>query len=175
MRTSRHKKATHREGDVFSLALHSGGFVPGVVARCSHENYGVLCYFFAPRLQCAPQFGDVQRLRAKDYFWIVRSSDLALRDGHWPIIGRIEDWDTTAWPVPKFQSEPAWQRGKWWVVEYSQEDHTEFVSKTYYGDSEPGFPEDGLAGCLYVEEKLTMLVDEAEQPDRVDRVRRSPF
>lgn len=134
-----------------------------------------MCYFFAPRLERAPRIEDAQGLRAEDYFWIIRSSDLALRDGNWPIIGRINDWDRTAWPVPKFQSEPALLPGKWWVTEYRQDDHTEFVSRTFYGDSEPGYPEDGSAGWLYVEEKLTMVFDESEKPDKIARVRRSPF
>ena len=45
-------------------------------------------------------------MSAQDAVFVCRVSDLALRDGEWPVIGRLAGWSVEQWPMPQFLIPP---------------------------------------------------------------------
>lgn len=89
------------EGGWFAVPLPKGaGFAPGLITRTEARPDGLLlCYFFAPIGMAEPTLGQLRELRAADARLIQRLEGLAPT---WPVLGRAETWDRSAWPVPAF-------------------------------------------------------------------------
>jgi hypothetical protein len=94
-------KLPDSEGSVFLVPLRNGGYARGVVARASSAGKVLLGYFFGPRL-LSPNPVEVEDLDPTHAVLKVRSGDLGLMNGAWPIIGKIPHWDRTRWLVPLF-------------------------------------------------------------------------
>jgi len=89
------------EGGWFAVPLpKGGGFVPGLIARTEPRPDGLLlCYFFAPTGTAELTLGQLRELTAADARLVQRLDGLAPK---WPLLGRAEAWDRSAWPVPAF-------------------------------------------------------------------------
>lgn len=96
------------EGDWFSLSLTRNLHAVGVVARRPPRCTVMLAYFFGPFESARPAMDTIGALRPADAllvsfatarFWDGRPAG---RRGSWALLGRAEDWDRAAWPVPVF-------------------------------------------------------------------------
>ena len=94
-------KSRYQEGDWFAVPLVSNGFALGVVARSKHPRRRsiALGYFFGPELQEIPTLTIAQTLAPGDAILVCRFANDVIRDGAWPIIGRLSSWDRAAWEL----------------------------------------------------------------------------
>jgi hypothetical protein len=92
----------YREGSWFAVPLRNGGYAAGLVARLSPQGKIMLAYLFGPKFEKVPTLEQVQGLRASDALKAIRTGDMALANGRWPVIGQYERFDRADWPVPVF-------------------------------------------------------------------------
>lgn len=157
---------THSEGDIFAVPLEQGGFGVGVIARMGRNM--ILAYFLDIQLDSHDAWRSSARPRKEMAVWIAFVGDLKLSDGRWPLLGRVQPWKRSDWPVPEFAR------------------REEFTGRSYrviYGDgidSRPveiladlqeilGLPEDGPAGAGFVEERLSQLLIAPSRNPQWDR------
>jgi len=152
------KKLPYSEGTVFLVPLKTGGYARGVVARTSKKGRVLLGYFFGPRLKSRTdvQLDDLEPSAA---LLCVRFGDLGLINGEWPIIQKIPDWNRLQWPIPRFICREILFKEKAWVIEYSDEDPNEIVSR-YPTDYNSQLASDELYGYGAVEIALTDILGE---------------
>ena len=62
----------------------------------------VFGYFFGPKQDVVPQFGEVASMTADTAIYCGQFSHLGLTRGTWPIIGESADWHRSDWPLPRF-------------------------------------------------------------------------
>jgi hypothetical protein len=84
---------------VFAVPLDTG-FVLGVAARI--DAPAAFGYFFAPPLHTVPEIAHAPHLDAGDAFFSCRFTAGALREGDWPTIGPLPDWQRDRWSLPLF-------------------------------------------------------------------------
>jgi hypothetical protein len=169
-------KLDYHEGDWFAVPLGQGGYALGIIARTS--QLGVLLgYFFGPRRAELPTLDDVTGLRPDAAVWITRFTDHGLRGRRrsgivWPILGRLDDWDRSAWPLPVFARLDS-RTGHAFRVYYGGDDpgsrprweQVPSDAPTMYRDAWGhtvnailGMPDDGLASADHAEEWLDDLL-----------------
>jgi len=148
------KKNNVKEGDWFVVPLRTSGFGVGVVARKGRR--GILFgYFFGPRHEHTPVLCDTRSLRPEDALFCSRFGDLGLRQGDWPILGRLDKWKRVDWPMPPFSriDEPT---GLAWLDRYDDNDPSLFVEEQRCRmDEAHRYPPQGLLGYGAVELLLT--------------------
>ncbi|MBX3031270.1 MAG: immunity 26/phosphotriesterase HocA family protein [Chloroflexi bacterium] len=93
----------YRAGAIVAVPLDDGGYAVCVVAR--RHGTVILGYFFGPRYQDVPTIEGLPTLRADDALLAIVVGDFSIRDGEWPIIGRIPGWEPEQWPMPVFRHE----------------------------------------------------------------------
>src|SRR5262249_24112871 len=93
-------KLPYREGTVFLVPLRTGGYARGVVARSGPKGKVLFGYFFGPRLSVP----EVNALALDPSKAILRAmfGDLGLIKKEWPIVGWVDGWDRSRWPMPDF-------------------------------------------------------------------------
>jgi hypothetical protein len=96
------KLQPYREGSWFAVPLRNGGYATGLVARMSPQGKIVLVYLFGPRFDSVPRLEEVSGLRAADALKAIRTGDMALANGRWPVIGDGAGFARADWPVPVF-------------------------------------------------------------------------
>jgi hypothetical protein len=150
-------KMNYREGDWFAVPLRDDGFAVGVVAR-ANPKAALLGYFFGPRLSEVPTLEEVGDLRPADAVLVAKFGHLGLTGGTWPVIGRIENWDRTAWPMPVFVRYEELS-GRSFKVFYDDDDPNKLIREEQVspGKAEQG-PKDGLMGAGFAEKVLTTLL-----------------
>jgi hypothetical protein len=143
-----------REGDWFAVPLREGGFAIGVVARANPKGV-LLGYFFGPRRPETPELEDVANLKPEDAVLVRKFGYLGLIRGEWPILGQLDGWDRTEWPMPvSFRYEEL--TGRHFHVFYDADDPNKLLRET---EIEPTAaeqePKDGLLGAGAAEIVLT--------------------
>ena len=144
----------YQEGDWFAVPLGAGGYAVGIIARGSRG--GVLFgYFFGPRHSDIPSLAEVEELRPHDAILVGTFGHLGLKHGTWPMLGRLEQWDRSAWPMPP-------------LLRYEELTGRSF--RAFYDDTDPNRllreeripaeaaeqgPKEGLMGDAFVELVLT--------------------
>ena len=96
------KLQPYREGSWFAIPLRNGGYATGLVARLSPQGKVMLAYLFGPTHWTLPTLADVQPLTASDALKVIRTGDIALANGRWPVIGNTIGFQRNDWPVPMF-------------------------------------------------------------------------
>ncbi len=135
------------EGAVFSIRLTEGP-THGLIVRYAPRRNLALCYFYLGH----PSQGQVSR----DPVWITWCSDLRLRNGDWPISGRLPSWTRDDWPIPAFKG----QEGDRSVVIRYDENLKE-ADRRFTDEQEASLlPEDGAAQVGFVEKRLARLLHE---------------
>jgi hypothetical protein len=152
------KRLPYREGSVFLVPLRSGRLGRGVVARSGPRGKLLLGYFFGPKLEVgqAPLGG----LRPEDAVLIVRFGDLGLFRGEWKVIGQIEPWSRSDWPIPEFLwTDPLGViRDKVIVYTDANFDQGGLGREERRETIPPGLQRDGVSGSGAVEIKLSNIL-----------------
>jgi len=147
----------YREGDWFAVPLGGGGFAVGIVARANPRG-ALLGYFFGPRRAEFPEMAELAELRPTEAALIGTFSYLGIKRGEWPLLGRLEGWDRSEWPMPVFVRYEE-LTGRSFHVFYDDDDPAKFLREERIppGSAEQG-PRDSAMGAGYVEELLTDLL-----------------
>lgn len=94
----RRSKVNYSKGTVFLVPLRGGGFARGVVARFDGKGL-VFGYFFGPKLN-SPEDATTRGLDPRLAVYITKFGDPSLRNGDWPQLGHVENWNDDEWPMP---------------------------------------------------------------------------
>jgi hypothetical protein len=151
------KKLPYREGDWFAVPLPEGDYVVGLVARMDRKGT-ILGYFFCPRHEQLPTMKDIVHLSTSDVVLVGLCGDLGILEGRWIIIGRVEPWNRSEWPLPAFALISV-DKKRAWRVQYNEDDLTEVVRMRKTRPEEVDhLPEDGLYGAGAIEIRLSQLL-----------------
>lgn len=93
--------SSYSEGDFFAVPLKTGGYGIGI-AVCLGPRGSVVARFFAPVRDSVPELSEIEHFTENDSVYVEHFSGEALQDGSWQIIGKLPDWDSYEWPIPKF-------------------------------------------------------------------------
>ena len=144
----------YQEGDWFAVPLADGGFGIGLAARMSGDGV-VLGYFFGPRRSVLPELPELSKLGPEDAIMVLNFGDLGFLRKEWPILGRLENWDRRAWPMPVFGRFEELS-GRAWKVEYADDNPNSRPRESKISLAELKLlPGDGLYGWKAVEKVLT--------------------
>jgi hypothetical protein len=148
---------TYREGDWFAVPLRHSGFAVGLIARANPGGV-LLGYFFGPLHAQLPKLQDVTGLKPADAVLVSQVGHLAVRDGTWAIIGRLDGWNRRDWPTPAFIRYEE-LTGRSYRVFYDDDDPNRVLREEQAapGLAEQG-PKDGLMGPGFAEGVLTRLL-----------------
>jgi hypothetical protein len=111
------------EGVWFGVPVAPDLVAVGLVARSAKRGEVAFGYFFAPRGAGVPSLADLRDLSPADAIVLTRFLHTALVSGHWPILGSVERWNRSDWPMPEFH-EP-WtleMSGESWANRYSEDE-----------------------------------------------------
>jgi hypothetical protein len=150
------------EGMLFGVPLPKGGFAIGLIARKSGRRRlgGLFGYFFGPRRHVLPTAAALSRLRPSDASLLCMFGYLGIRDGRWPYIGKLPNWDRGEWPMPSFTRTQLIE-GTVFKTTYDENDPGHVVSEESFP---PGtvldLPDDSLFGDVAVAIKLDQLLTE---------------
>lgn len=121
-------------GDVFLVPLDGGGFVRGVVVR--FDGGGEVFGRFYPPVIIGRNDARVDDLNASSQAILIGAfGDLGLIEEQWPVVGKIEQWEPSEWQMVSLVNSSS-------AVEQPQ-------------------PINGLMGDQYVEQLLTILLQDA--------------
>lgn len=154
------KLQPYREGTWFAVPLRNGGYATGLVARISPAGKIMLAYLFGPKREAIPSLAEVAGLRAGDALKALRTGDMALANGRWPVIGDSdpERWRRSDWPVPLFiRRADALKRA--WRATYSDNDPGKPEREESVPYDTDGLEADSLYGYGSIELLLTKLLD----------------
>lgn len=144
-------------GDWFAVPLREGGFAVGVVARAQADGV-LLGYFFGPKRAEVPELTELAHLTAAGAVLVSKFGHLGLLKKKWPILGRTDEWDPQAWPMPAFVRFEE-LTGRSFRVIYADDDPNRLLREEQIpaGTAEQG-PKDGLLGAGATEIALTSLL-----------------
>lgn len=149
--------SAYEEGDWFAVPLRNGGFALGVVARTNPDGV-LLGYFFGSKYAKVPDLGEVKQFRSSDAVMVRRFGHLGLKQGKWPILGRLTDWNRREWSMPGFVRYEE-LTGRSYRVFYDDNDPNKLVREEQVQPDEPEQgAKDGLLGAGAVEKVLTGIV-----------------
>ena len=141
------------------MPLRNGGFAVGLVARSTKRGKILLAYFFGPRREFVPRIDEVASLGVEHALAVWRVGDLGLIQGDWPIIGKLDSWQRSDWPMPHFIRRELLPPYRNWRVYFSDADPAKRIKEEPETSARPELPDDGLWGAGAAEIKLTELLD----------------
>jgi len=150
-------KPQYFEGSWFAVPLADEGYGTGVIARLSPGSKIMLVYLFGPRRTHAPSAAELAALGPRDAVKVLRVGDMALANGRWPVLGKSEDWDPRAWPMPQFLRRIDSLRRAWRVT-YSDLDPSRSEREESVPYDTEGLEADSLYGYGSTELLLTKLL-----------------
>ncbi len=153
---------SYSEGDWFAVPLARGGYALGLIARANVAGV-LLGYFFGPKRDSMPTVDDIRQLGRDEAVWVQRFGHLGVLGGEWPVLGRTPAWNRSEWPMPAFRRIEE-LTGRSIRVEYSDEDpSTWLTSERVDPGAVVGLPDDGVAGAVYVQERLERLLGDSAE------------
>jgi len=93
------------EGSVFAVPVGYDIFALGIITRRKPRSPICFGYFFGPPHRGQPTMADVPALSPETAVHRCRFGHLGLRDGDWPVIGRLLPWNRDQWPFPLFYTQ----------------------------------------------------------------------
>lgn len=94
-----------KEGTIFVVPLVDGGFAIGLIARkapAKGKVWGVYGYFFGP-FEHVPTIAELHGVLDKQHAKVILiCGALHLHEGQWPVLGYLEPWNRTEWPLLDF-------------------------------------------------------------------------
>ena len=166
MKNRLHKeKLPFKEGTWFAIPLRQGGYAVGRVARHTPKGEIILAYFFGPKRERVPTLDEIDQLEPHEAVKVIRTSELGLMDGSWPIIGNSPRWERERWSIPAFiRREPLLDipgetlpPPRAWRVIYS--DENKVVSEHRIPYETTGLEPDGFSGHKAAEIHLSQILD----------------
>lgn len=151
-------KPLYHEGTWFAVPLRNGGYATGLVARLAPTGKIMLAYLFGPRRARLPQLSELEGLRAGDAIRVLRTGDMGLANGRWPVLGPIGHWQPADWPMPRFLRR-AERLSRAWRVTYSDSDPSRSEREESVPFDTEGYDTDSLYGYGSTELLLTKLLD----------------
>jgi hypothetical protein len=113
------------EGLLVAVPATDGvGYVVGLVARAEKSRSlgaAILVYFLPPRLRRVPHLDDVPALSRDAAISVVRTGVRRIVEGAWPIIGTMQGFRRSDWPIPLFGGVSLGQPGLAWIAEYTDD------------------------------------------------------
>lgn len=95
-------------GDFVSVPLNGGGFGVAIVARRSQDRAGrfreVYLYGLNRVSSGEPLLADLQRASTDDVITFAHTSDRCIVEGRWRVIGALNNFRSSDWPLPPFIS-----------------------------------------------------------------------
>ena len=88
-------------------------------------------------------------------------SGLEIMRLRWPIIGHLDNWDRSRWPMPTFVRRPLLEPTAY-LVTYSEVGDLQELAQNPCSAPGPSYPEDGLWGGIFTENRLSDLIDHKE-------------
>jgi hypothetical protein len=148
------QRSSYREGDWFAVPLREGGYALGVIARVNPDGV-LLGYFFGPRRAEMPTLEDVRGFNRRDAVVVGKFGHLGLTQRKWPVLGQVDGWDRSEWPVPVFVRYEE-LTGRALLAYYDDEDPNKLLREE---ELPPGAvadgPKDSMMGAGFVEAILT--------------------
>lgn len=144
-------------GEWFAVPLKNGTWAGGLVASSSKN--GVLAgYFFGPARTELPDLHDFIGAQPGEAILVARFTHLGLRNGSWPILGTLRDWNPEEWSPPGFIRHEELS-GRTFRVHYDETDPAIPLrqEQVRLGDVQ-GEPEDGSMGHIFVQQRLSRLL-----------------
>jgi hypothetical protein len=118
----------------------------------------MLAYLFGPIHWTLPTLAEVQQLAPGDAIKTIRTGDIALANGRWPVIGNTVNFQRSDWPVPLFiRRADALKRA--WQATYA-DDPAKPEREVSVPYDTPGLESDSLYGYGSTELLLTKLLSE---------------
>ena len=154
-------KQPYHEGSWFAVPLRQGGYAVGLVARMAPNGKIMLTYLFGPRRDTLPALPELAQLGPGDALKVLRTGDMALANGRWPVLGSVEPWEQSYWPMPAFLRRADSLR-RAWRVSYSDADPTRPEREESVPFDTEGYDTDSLYGYGSTELLLTKLLDRQE-------------
>jgi hypothetical protein len=151
------KKPRYEQGSLFAVPLPSGGFAIGLIARASRSGQ-LLGYFFGPRRTEVPGLELLEGLAESDAVLVAKVGHLGVKQGSWPLIGRLTSWRAGDWPMPVFVRHEE-LTGRSFMVFYDDQDPGRLKGERQIASGEVfEGPEDGLMGVGFAEGRLDRLL-----------------
>lgn len=146
-------KHKYSEGTWFAVPLRNGGFATGIVTRKSPKGGIIVAHYFGPRMDAPSTMEEVGSFSATHALITLRSGDISIKNGLWPIIGHAPNFSRQEWPTPLFIRKQD-IGGKAYAMAYDDQDVSVLL------DEEPiaydaNLPPGGLHGDGAVELILT--------------------
>jgi hypothetical protein len=114
------RRLKYSEGDLFAVTLRDGRYGMGLIARMPKAGKIVLGYFFDQACEELPTHSMASKAAtSRRVAKIWRFGDLRLHKGDWPVLGPLEGFDRSDWPMPSFVRR---FEDMAWVVNYSEDD-----------------------------------------------------
>lgn len=138
----------------FEVPVADDATVLGVIARASRQGI-CFSYFFDARSS------ERTRLTPESAIFFGMFSDLALRDGQWPIVAVDQEWDRDVWPMPHFGILPPLGNQGWEVVYADDDPGRTLERKRVPRERAALLPEDELYGAEALRVTLARLIGAA--------------
>ena len=149
------------EGQVVRVPLEGEGYAWGVVARVPRRQGVILGHFFVDRDSSArdPSIKEREVFNPDDADLVCICGGLYIREGRWPVVGRVANWDRERWPVREFRRTSKLGLPDL-IVTYRDDDLFNEVSTRRATASDVHRWKDALSGPGLVEEELADLLRE---------------
>lgn len=149
------QKIKSKEGDVFLVPLKKGDFAIGLIVR--KKGSILLGYFWNKKIPKADSKIPLNFIYEQDPILVKRFGYLGIFNGEWPIIGSIPNFSREEWSIPLFKRNVSFVGD--FAIKYN--DELEEVDQILLQEEDNNiYPEDGLAGHGWIEERLTNLIDQ---------------
>jgi hypothetical protein len=143
-------------GDLFLVRKEGKDVAIGLVARGRKKGIKLAYFFVLDHLK------SLSRLRPQDAFFIIKITDVSIADGEWPLLGRLEGFSESDWPMPVFERFP--ETTNWRIV--STKDEVDLANETgswHYAQVPPHIDlsfiiPDGLANPSWIEDVLLKVL-----------------
>jgi hypothetical protein len=101
---SRTKYAQYEPGDMVGVPLQGGGWGAALIARRPASerppNALVACWGFDRLFDEQPTWEECRHLTLFDAAVFHKCGDLSIAEGLWPVLGHMERFEPTEWPIP---------------------------------------------------------------------------
>ncbi len=157
-----------KEGTVVAIPTEPSGWVLGIYVRTKkgRSASAPFGYFFGRVYKDIPSASEITELRPEHSILQCKFGDLGLVEGRWKIIGSIEPWDRTNWPMPPLMipADPKQFLNYDQLVRYDEDN----PSRELFRESHPAgtlrLPLAAMPGSTALERKLSDIVNDRQPP-----------